>query len=594
MRGRIVAYVCMIAACGQADSSATPAPSAVVASTREAGEAPAAITIGGQLRAHDGEPLRAAEFTIQRKGFIEPTAKGTLAADGSFRVEVEPGIYTISIAAVDHAQVARQILVERGVELRGNLGTYRRADPGETLQLRTELLDADGTPIVTGSKTAARTPGGTYQLDLTDKPTHAVTLRYQIMTGGGRTYNGPLADTYESDGGGDYWSVVVVEGRDRIELDLAALPPAGKAAALTWSGERPEMLAVRTYQDRWRPREERLREGMRLKDGKKLEPSEEETAEMAALAAEALAEADAAESDEAQMLLRLAHLELFTGYDDDAAARTRAEWVIEHVDPVDPRLGLFWNVTNLLSRVLASADDAFSARTEAWFGRMQANPDTDTALGAISLLMRRADDRSDEARVAELYAVAREPRFTGMFRAKHLAQQFDPDRILRRGKPFPGFEFPALAAEDRPITQAEREGRLYLVEFWATWCAPCVAEMPNLHAAYAKVNGARPGKGEEGLRRLGPVERPKLEFVFVSLDQSPGDVHAFREKHWSMPWTHAFVGRDREKEVMGRYGFSGVPTTILVDGNGVIVEVGNALRRERLLPTLERALTPVR
>lgn len=51
------------------------------------------------------------------------------------------------------------------------------------------------------------------------------------------------------------------------------------------------------------------------------------------------------------------------------------------------------------------------------------------------------------------------------------------------------------------------------------------------------------------------------------------------------------------EELQDRYGFSGFPTSVLVDGNGVIREVDSmfgsgALRGERLLPTLERALTP--
>ncbi|MDC0721515.1 TlpA family protein disulfide reductase [Nannocystis bainbridge] len=590
-RAGIAAWGLVLGGCGAAaDLSVGPTPSTVAAPVKEVGEARAAVTVGGRLRAHDGRPLRAAEFTIQRMGFIEPTAKGTLAEDGSFRVEVEPGIYMFSIAAIDHAGFAQTILVERAVEVRGNLGTYKRADPGDALLLRTELLAADGKPIATGNKTAVREADGTYRLDLSDKPKHAVKLRYQLRGGNGRTYNGPLADTYESDGGGDYWSVVALAGRDALALDLTALPPAGEAAALTWSGEPPELLALRAYRDRWRVREARLRDTMLQEDGKILAPTENEKAAMAALAAEADADADAAESADAQMLLRLAHLELFTAYDDDAAARTRAEWLLERVVPDDPRLGLFRNVNSLLGRVLQSADAAFSARVEAWFGRMQANPDPNTALRAISFLIHRADQRNDDARIAELYALARGPRFSGMHEPKSLAQRFDPDRILQRGKPFPEFEFPALAADGRPVTRAGREGRLYLVEFWATWCAPCVSEIPGLHAAYAHVNGARPGKGKDGMRRLGPVERPKIEFVFVSLDESPGDVEAFREKHWSMPWTHAFVGRGREKEVMERFGFSGVPTAVLVDGNGTIVEVGGALRRERLLPTLERAL----
>lgn len=586
---RVVLCLFVLGACGVPAESIGPIPSMVTAPVKTAADAPVA-TVSGRLRAHDGGPPRAAEFTILRKGFIEPTAKGTLAKDGSFRVEVGPGIYSISIAAVDHAQVAQRVLVERAVDVQGNLGTYARADPRDTLQLKMELLGADGSPIASGPRTAVRKADGAYRLDLKDKPKHAVKMRYQLVSGGGRTYNGPLADSYESDGGGDYWSVVAVGGLDAIDLDLAALPPAGKPAGLTWSGEAPVLLAVRAYRDRWEPRVSQLRNSMPRKDGKLFDPGEQDNERMAALAVEALAEADAAGSDEARMLLRLAHLDLFTAYDDEAAARTRAEWILEYVDPLDTRLGLFMNVNNLLIRELESADAAVSLRITDWFGGMQANPDLGTALDAISVLIHHADDRSDDARVAELYQAACEPRFVGMYGSKQLAQRFDPNRPLQRGKRFPDFEFPALVTGGHPITRAERAGRLYLIEFWATWCAPCVAEMPVLHAAYARVNKASPSKREDGLRRLEPAELPNIEFLFVSFDQSPGEVQHFRNEYWSMPWTHAFVGRADEKEIMERYGFSGVPTAVLVDGTGTIVEVGGALRRDRLLPTLERVL----
>jgi len=587
VRGRLVSCIFVLTACGAApEPSSAPAPSTVPAPELPADPAPVRAAIGGRLLAHDGAPLRAGEFGVYRNGFREAAAKGPLAADGSFHRELAPGVYTLVVSAVDHAQLARTLLVDRPIEVRGNLGTHERTGPGDVLQLRTEWLDPDGQALASEPRSARRDEGGTYRLDLGERPAQAVTLRYQLDPGDGRTYNGPLADSHVKDDGGDYWSVVGLAGREALVLDLAALPPAALAAALTWTGERPELLAMHQYRVRWNARRERLHAAIPKLDGKVLAPSEAQRAEQAALAAEALVEVDAAADTDARTWLRLTYLDLFAA-NADAGQSDHGEWIVDHVDPLDPRLGLL-NVDMLLRGVLGSADPALLARGEAWYARRLDNPEPEVALDALSILLDRADKRGDDRHIAELYAVVRQPRFAGTFMATHLAQLFDPERILQRGKPLPDFEFAALAGGP-PVTRAERAGRLYLLEFWTTWCGPCVADMPDVHAAYAKIHGVAVSS-EERLRRLAPAPRPRVEFVSVSLDPSPDVVRKFRAEHWAMPWTHAHVGRDRQAEVMARFGFSGFPTTILVDGAGTIVEVGDALRRERLLPTLERAL----
>lgn len=579
----------------QASSSSPPAvsPAPVKAPEPEDGR----VEVTGHLLAHDGTPLRRAELTIVRDGLRKSVASAVLDGEGSFRVSIPPGVYVVTIAAVDHHVATRRTVITDDLRVEGRLGTYALATPGDALTIRGEYLDEAGKVVGRAPSSAARVSDRVYALELPAKPQSAVRLRYQLADPSGRTYNGPLADDYANDGGGDFWSIVDVKGKDALELDLRAQPPPGKAAELRWTGEHPTTAAMLDFHERWSAALDELRSKTPRKDGKLLELTDELRAEAQALAAKARTEVDAAKDPATHALLRLAHLSVFYWFlaaNDDGVAALRDEvaWVIEHVPPTDPHLGLLYELDNALFTTRKDADEAFLASTDAWLERRaREHAEPSAAIGALAALLFMADARGDEARVNELYALAVDERFDGMIYQRILKEQYDPNRVLKRGNPFPEFDFEGLGPGDARVTSRDRAGKLYMIEFWATWCGPCVAEMVNLHAAYAAINGAKRGKGsgEEGLRRLRSAKRPKVEFVFVSLDGSSTEVEAFRKQHWSMPWVHAFVGRDGQPEVMKQFGFSGVPTTVLVDEAGTIVTV-EGLRGEQLLPTLEQAV----
>ena len=61
-----------------------------------------------------------------------------------------------------------------------------------------------------------------------------------------------------------------------------------------------------------------------------------------------------------------------------------------------------------------------------------------------------------------------------------------PEAKIRIGKIIPSFSVPALEDHSTAYTQHTFQGKIYLLDFWATGCVPCVAEPGSIHKAYEK------------------------------------------------------------------------------------------------------------
>jgi thiol-disulfide isomerase/thioredoxin len=110
--------------------------------------------------------------------------------------------------------------------------------------------------------------------------------------------------------------------------------------------------------------------------------------------------------------------------------------------------------------------------------------------------------------------------------------------------PFAGEEFTTR----KPLSLAGLQGKYVLLDFWATWCGPCIAEFPNLKALYGK------------------TDRSRFEIVGIVGDSKPGDLSEAIEKY-GISWPLVF-----SDEIAGEiYGVNSYPTTLLVDPEGVIV-----------------------
>ena len=117
-------------------------------------------------------------------------------------------------------------------------------------------------------------------------------------------------------------------------------------------------------------------------------------------------------------------------------------------------------------------------------------------------------------------------------------------------RPAPQFALPSLK-DGSTVQLAEYRGRVVLVDFWASWCSPCLQSMP----AY---NGLAARFADRG-----------FQILAISVDEKSESARAFVEKH---PVRYVVLS-DPHGEVAAAYDIKGMPSSFLVDGQGRIRQV---------------------
>jgi len=244
-------------------------------------------------------------------------------------------------------------------------------------------------------------------------------------------------------------------------------------------------------------------------------------------------------------------------------AETRRE-----VPAVDPGWALDKNLLPALAGWDPEAFKAYLAQARA------AHPDADLRRSLLLNHFMDMIDTSTESEWRPSYGMLLKD-FPDSPEALQAKARLDSEAKTALGAPAPALDVASLDDPARRFTVATFKGKYLLVDFWATWCPDCRADLPNVHKAFERFKG----KG--------------LEILSLSLDRKVEAIAPFRALDGSpMPWNHAFLEGGWKSPVCDAWGVKSIPKPVLLGPDGRIVASGGDLRGENLEKTLAKFLEP--
>jgi thiol-disulfide isomerase/thioredoxin len=478
-------------------------------------------------------------------------------ANGTFSLSIDSaGVYSATFSAVDHkpSSVILWAFNSAPVHVEARLGLNVCPDSIKDVRVIgsfNRFAVRNAIPMQKGGE-------GIYALELNSDSS---LLAYQLLgtVADRRSVNGQQSAFFELDGHGDYISIVHTdEGKVTLRFDPRIVPNGASAARMEIHSIDPEVERVA---DIFNLRDSILRRFSGQLDSVRRAGKSTSLFKDEYDWHEAQQPLRARLSRESAPLSRQALLlSLFCSAPMDARDSLLARQLLTEVPAESP----FWSISP--SGCIENVRASLSARgVEKYVHEViRRNPDPHVRAEFLLEALMEARFEGVGKGMIPVYFTKLTTEYPGSNAAESARQFLTPSKFVKVGEKLPAFKFRDLRDTNRCVTNATFHGKVFLLDFWATSCRPCVAEMPTIHRAYDKFHP------------LG------LEIVSVSIGDAPADIFAFFQTRDSMPWFNAVLSVSERTSVMEAFELRGVPWPLLVDKHGKIIAMDTDARGENL------------
>ncbi|MGE5352954.1 MAG: thioredoxin-like domain-containing protein [Acidobacteriota bacterium] len=514
------------------------------------------VPVHGRVLSNEGKLLIKAVAEL----YDEDTDKYTqieVSKDGSFSLPTTKKFLQLRLSGVNHSSMFLPIVIHEAKELEFDLLLATNTYTGDLSKVK--LIGNFNNWSRENPVNLQKNEKGIYYADIdTDKDT----VEYQLVglskTSESHSWNGTMSDDFKYDNGGDFKSVIYKKGKTaHIEFDPAKLIAQNPEAKLTSRNESlPEIIIMQemvSYSNNLN------RMHMERSDNPEKKPDFSKV--IGGLKEKAYSE----KNDYLKGFYSISYLKYWPYIERSNLDTVICQKTLEIVPPESDLWMLNPNLIMVASMCFRNKEKVFEKYVKEVADKQQNVAVKAEALrGLIYGAKVKGDTASFNSYIKKLINECPDT-----YQAKSVKSEF---LTLRIGSDVPDFEVNSLADGNLTYSNKSLLGKFYLIDFWATWCGPCVGELPNLHEAYKE------------------FKDKNFEILSISLDAKRQDVEKFRKEKFEMPWLHAFLDKGFGNDMTQKFGVTGIPKVVLVSDKGKILAVDVEVRGAKLKETLRKYL----